>query len=73
MAKKINPLKLAQVSRGQAEVMDRQPARESSALCLLQVRLPQFKIFRLKRKLPIIVDDETRAQIEYPVKIRHVA
>lgn len=73
MAKKINLLKLAQASRGQAEVTDRQPSRESGALCLLQVRLPQFNIFHLKRKLPITVDDETRAQIEHPVKIRHVA
>ena len=73
MAKKINPLVLVHVSRGQAEIMDRQPARESASLCLLPVRLPQFKLFRLKRKLPVTVDDETRAQIEHPVKIRHVA
>ena len=39
----------------------------------MQVRLPQLRIFRVKRKLPITVDAETRAQMEHPVKIRHVA
>ena len=73
MAKKVNALKLAEASRGQAEVTNRQPARESGALCLMQMRLPRLKIFRLKRKLLIDVDDETRAQIEHPVKIRHFA
>ena len=73
MAKKVNVLMLAQESRGHAEVTNRQPAKESSALCLLQVRMPVFKVFRVKKKLPIMVDDETHAQMEHPVKIRHVA
>jgi hypothetical protein len=71
MAKKVNAMKLAEAARGQAEVTDRQPTRESAALCLMQVRLPMLKIFRSKRKLPVLMDDETRAQIEHPVKIRH--
>ena len=73
MAKKVNASKLALESRGQAEVTNRQPATESAALCLMQVRLPRLKISPFKRKLPVIVDAETRAQIEHPVKIRHLA
>ena len=73
MAKKVNASKLSLESRGQAEITNRQPATESAALCLMQVRLPRLKIFPFKRKLPVTVDAETRAQIEHPVKIRHVA
>ena len=72
MAKKVNAQRLAQESQGQAEVTNRQPATAAAALCLMQVRLPRMKIFRSKRKLPITVDAETLAQIEHPVKIRHV-
>ena len=39
----------------------------------MQLRLPKLKISPLKKKVPVIVDAETRAQIEHPVKIRHVA
>jgi hypothetical protein len=73
MAKKVNALKLAQESCGQAEVTNRQPTTELAALCMMQLRLPRLKIFPFKRKLLIMVDAETRAQIEHPVKIRHVA
>jgi len=73
MAKKMNTLKLALESRGQAEVTNRLPAKVSPALYLMQLRLPKLKICPPKKKLPVIVDDETRAQIEHPVKIRHVA
>jgi hypothetical protein len=73
MAKKVNVLKLAQANRGQAEVTDRLPAKVSPALYLMQLRLPKLKISPLTRKLPIAVDAETRAQIEHPVKIRHIA
>jgi len=73
MAKKMNTLKLALESRGQAEVTNRLPAKVSPALYLMQMRLPKLKISPLKRKLSIIVDPETRAQIEHPVKIRHLA
>ena len=73
MAKKVNALKLVLESRGQAEVAYRPPAKISPALYLMQLRLPKLKISPLKRKVPIIVDAETRAQIEHPVKIRHVA
>ena len=71
MAKKVNASKLALESHGQAEVTNRQAARES-VFCLMQVRLPKLKIFSFKRKLPVVMDAETRAQIEHPVKIRHV-
>lgn len=74
MAKKVNPLKLMLETRGQqAEVTHRLPAKISPALYLMQLRLPKLKISPLKKRVPIDVDAETRAQIEHPVKIRHVA
>jgi hypothetical protein len=73
MAKKVNALKLAMESRGQAEVTNRLPAKISPALYLMQLRLPKLKISQQKKKVPVIVDAETLAQIEHPVKIRHVA
>jgi hypothetical protein len=73
MAKKVNALKLVLETRGQAEVTNRLPAKVSPALYLMQLRLPKLRIAPLKKKLPIAVDAETRAQIEHPVKIRHVA
>jgi hypothetical protein len=72
MAKKVNLMKLTQETRGQAELTNRLPAKVSPALYLMQLRLPKTKISPLKRKLPIAVDTETRAQIEHPVKIRHI-
>jgi hypothetical protein len=72
MAKKMNALKMVLESRGQAEVTNRLPAKVSPALYLMQLRLPRLKIPPQKRKVPVIVDAETRAQIEHPVKIRHV-
>lgn len=73
MAKKMNTLKLALDSGRQPEITDRLPAKVSPALYLMQLRLPKLKICPPKRKLPVAVDAETRAQIEHPVKIRHVA
>jgi len=73
MAKKVNLLKLTQESQGQAEVTNRLPAKVSPALYLMQLRLPKLKISPFRKKLPVDVDAETRAQIEHPVKIRHVA
>ena len=72
MAKKVNALKLVLESRGQAELTNGLPAKISPALYLMQLRLPKVKISPMKRKVPVIVDAETRAQIEHPVKIRHV-
>ena len=72
MAKKVNALKLAQAARGQAEVTNRWPTPVSPALYLMQLRLPKMRICPPKRKLAVTVDAETRAQIEHPVKIRHV-
>jgi hypothetical protein len=73
MAKKVNALKLVQETRGQAELTNHLPAKVSPALYLMQLRLPKLKISPLKKKLLIDVDAETRAQIEHPVKIRHIA
>jgi hypothetical protein len=72
MAKKVNELQLAQATWGQSEVTDRQPARESAALSLMPARLPKMRIFRSKKRLTITLDAETLAQIEQPVKIRHI-
>ena len=72
MAKKANAMKLVLESRGHAELTNRQPAKISPALYLMQLRLPKIKISPVKRKVPVIMDAETRAQIEQPVKIRHV-
>ena len=71
MAKKANALKFAQEFRGQAAVTNRQPVAELAALYLMQVRSPRLKISPPKKRLPVAVDAETRAQIEHPVKIRH--
>jgi hypothetical protein len=71
MAKKMNALELE--TRGQAGITNRLPAKVSPALYLMQLRLPRLKISPLKKRVPVIVDAETRAQIEHPVKIRHVA
>lgn len=73
MARKVNVLKLAQESRGQAAVTNRQPITELAALYLLQMRLPKLKIPSPKKRLLVAVDAETRAQIERFVKITHVA
>jgi hypothetical protein len=70
MAKKVNMLKLAYVSRWQAEFTSRRRASEA-ALYLIQLQSPGWKIPALKKKLTVIMDDETRAQTEYPVKIIH--
>ncbi len=73
MAKKVNLMKLTLESRGQSELSNRPPAKVSPVLYLMQLRLPKVKISPLRKKLPIAVDAETRAQIEHPVKIIHVA
>ena len=72
MAKKVNAFKLALMSRGQAEVTSRWPTPVSPALYLMQLRRPKLRISPLKKKLPIMMDAETLAQIEHPVKIRHI-
>ena len=72
MAKKINLLKLPQESREQADATNRLAAKVSPALYMMQLRLPKLRISPLKRKLEVMMDPETLAQIEYPVKIRHV-
>ncbi|HXI73699.1 MAG TPA: hypothetical protein VNN22_25435 [Verrucomicrobiae bacterium] len=69
MAKKVNALRLAQISHGHAEVTNRLPTPLSPALYLTQLRLPRWNIMPIKRKLPIAIGDETKAEMEYPVKI----
>jgi hypothetical protein len=69
MAKKVNVLKLAQLSRGQAEVTNRCPAPVPLALYLMQPRAPQWKMLPFRRRLPVAVDADASAEIEHPVKI----
>jgi hypothetical protein len=71
MAKKMNSLKLAQETLGNAAVTDRQPELQMAALYLIQSRSLALKILPPMRRLRVAVDAETRAQIEHPVKIIH--
>lgn len=73
MAKKANALKLALETQGHNEAAGHMPPKVSPALYLMQLRLPKLKITPPKKKLPVMVDSEARAQTEHPVKIRHVA
>jgi hypothetical protein len=73
MAKKMNALQVMEASRAEVEIEKLRHAPLSPALYMMQLQLPQPKTFPAKRKLPVEVDAETRAQIEYPVKIRHIA
>ena len=73
MAKKINATRLAQETRGQAEVMDRWPAAVSPALYLMQLRLPRLRISPPKRKLPVLMAADAGDAKPQVVKIRHVA
>jgi hypothetical protein len=72
MAKKANALTFAQEPHGQAAVTNRQPEAETAAFYLLQVRPSKLKISPLKKRVPVVVDDETRAAVPRPVKIIHV-
>jgi hypothetical protein len=67
----MNPSKLALEIRAQADATDRRPAMEPSALYLMRLPLPKLKNLPVKRRLPVFIDAETRAQIEHPVKIIH--
>ena len=73
MAKKVNLMKLTQETRLPAEVMDRWPAAVSPALYLMQLRLPKLRISPVKKKLPIIMDPESRDATAQSVKIIHLA
>ena len=72
MAKKVDELKLAQESWGQAEITNRHPASESAALYLMQVRLPRFRVTQPRKRLPVFVDAGTHIEDPCPVKIRHL-
>jgi hypothetical protein len=72
VAKKINTLKLAQQAGGQPAATHRQPALETSALCFLPQRPPRLKIAPQKRRLPVMIDPATEAQIPQQVKIIHL-
>jgi len=70
MARKMNALKLAQETRGQAAVTNRQPASQV-ALYLMQSHLQTLKISPPRRRLQVAIDVEARAEDSVPVKIIH--
>ena len=72
MAKKVNAMKLAYISREQAEVTNRRRAPEA-ALYLMQLQLPRWKIPPSKRKLTVIMDADTDGTVPQFVKIIHLA
>jgi hypothetical protein len=72
MAKKLNAIKLAHVSRVHAEVTNRRRAPEA-ALYLMQLQLPRWKIPPLKQKLTVIMDADPGDAVPQFVKIRHIA
>ena len=73
MAKKMNALQVMEAGRAEVEIQRFRHAPFSPALYMMQLQLPKRENSPPKRKLPIFVDAETRAQIEHPVKIRHIA
>jgi hypothetical protein len=72
MAKKINESKLAQESRGQAEVTNRVAAAVPAVFYLMQARSPRLRISPPKKRLTVLSDAETRDAVPCPVKIRHL-
>jgi len=65
MARKMNPPKPAQEIRVQSTTTG------LAAFYLAHMRPPGLKITTPRRRLPVAVDAETRAQIEHLVKIIH--
>jgi hypothetical protein len=71
MARKMNALKLAQETLGQAAVTNRQPVPQV-ALYLMQPRLESLKISPPRRRLQVAIDPETSAEGSGTVKIIHI-
>lgn len=71
MAKKMNPAKLGQETRGHVEIKPRQPMNSTSAFYLMQLRTRAIRISVPKHRVTITIDPETSAEIPYPVKIIH--
>ena len=70
MARKMNALKLAQETRGQAAVTNRQPVPQV-ALYLMQPHLQTLKISPPRRRLQVVNDVEAYTEASGPVKIIH--
>jgi hypothetical protein len=70
MARKMNALKLAQETRGQAAVTNRQPMPQV-ALYLMQPRMESFRISPPRRRVQVAIDPEAHAEASGPVKIIH--
>lgn len=66
----MNALRLAQETRGQAVVTNRQPVPQM-ALYLMQPRSETVKISPPRRRVQIAVDVDARAEASGPVKIIH--
>jgi hypothetical protein len=72
MARKANTLTVLQEMHGQSQVTNRQPAAELAALYLMQVRTRALKVSQPRRRLRVVTDAETRAEIARPVSITFV-
>jgi hypothetical protein len=70
MARKMNALKLAQETCGQAAVTNRQPVPQV-ALYLMQPHAQTLRIFPPRRRVQIAIDVEERVEVSGPVKIIH--
>ena len=72
MAKKMNALQVMEAGRAEVEIEELRHAPLSPALYMMQLQLPQPKTSPLKRKLPVIMDADTRDAVPQPVKIIHL-
>jgi len=73
MARKMNSMKFAQETQGNAAITYRRPELQIAAYYLMQLRTQTLRISPPRRRLQVFADAETRAQIEHPVKIIHAA
>jgi len=69
MARKMNLQKLAQETRGQAEILSRQP-EQPAALYFLRLPRPKVSV-PSKRRFQISIDGDMREVIPQSVKIKH--
>jgi len=71
MAQKLNTLKLAQAVRAQAAVTNRQPAQQTGAFYLMQLRSQSLKASPFRRRQQIPVEPGQCPEIPRLVKIIH--
>ena len=71
MARNMNRLKLEQTARAQATITNRQPAQQTGAFYLMQLRSQTLKALPFRRRLQIPVEPEPGSEIPRLVKIIH--